>query len=172
MLTWCPSDYKGLFFSQSWKKPLETPWGSVFTVCTGWGAPSLLPWVTTTPSFLPGADSPPLTDHPCCCCEIWQEQSPGLLSTDNNSYFYGNSSASPLTMAFRSLLSNRGVFPPSLEPSQQQPHPHRNHLAFCKEPWLSGVSLQGCSSYRRWKRRAWRKYPSSLLYPWPLWSLV
>lgn len=49
----------------------------------------------------------------------------------NNSSFYGNSSASPLTMAFRSLLSNRGDFPSSLEPSQQQSHPHRNHLAFC-----------------------------------------
>lgn len=61
----------------------------------------------------------------------------------NNSSFYGNSFASPPTTAFRSLLSNRGGFSSSLEPSQQQSHPRRNHLAFCKEPLLPGVLLQG-----------------------------
>lgn len=35
----------------------------------------------------------------------------------------------PPTTAFRSLLSNRGGFSPSLEPSQQRSHPRRNHLA-------------------------------------------
>lgn len=78
--------------------------------------------------------------------DLTRSESRWFCCRQNNSSFYGNSSASPPTTAFRSRLSNRGGFSPSLVPSQQQFHPRRNHLSLYKEPSLPGVSLQGGSS--------------------------
>lgn len=100
------------------------------------------------PTFFPASLQHPIS--PCwpvlpLLWDLTRLESRWFGYRQNNSSFYGNSSASPLTMAFRSLLSNRGDFS-SLESSQEQSHPCRNHLALCKEPLLPVVSLKEGSS--------------------------
>lgn len=141
-IMWCtlhPLDHKRLFLFWSWKKKKLKSTGIIYLLSAQ---------DEKFPPFFPTSLQHPLS--PCwpvllLLWDLTRSESRWFGCRQNNSSFYGNSSASPLTMAFRSLLSNRGDFSPSLEPSQQQSHPRRNHLAFCREPLLPVVSLQEVS---------------------------